>query len=117
MRDAVRRQTSTFDVGARAHELMVRAHRLRRRGDHRRAALTMREACGLDHLSAAHWMMYGNYLAHLGRRDDAEHAMKQALYLRERSGEKAKANVIRRELLRVGRASQPRVRVGRTSPR
>jgi hypothetical protein len=43
-------------------------------------------------------MMLGHLQAQLGHRRAAEHAMKQALFLRERHGEARKARVIRRLL-------------------
>lgn len=105
MRNSAPTRVLEFAAEDRARDLVVRAFKLRRRGEHRRATLTLREACGLDHRNAAHWMIYGSYLATLGRRDDAEHAMKQSLYLREREGAKAKAKVVRGQLLRLARAA------------
>jgi Flp pilus assembly protein TadD len=63
--------------------------------------MSFREATALDESNAARWMLYARLLVRLGQRDDAERAMKQSLFLRERSGEKAKANVIRRLLLNL----------------
>jgi Flp pilus assembly protein TadD len=63
--------------------------------------MSLREATALDESNPARWMLYARALARLGQRHEAERAMKQALFLRERSGEKAKANVIRRLLLNL----------------
>jgi Flp pilus assembly protein TadD len=89
------------DLADRAEELTQRALRLQRKGELRRASMTFREATALDEANAARWMMYAHLLVRLGQRDEAERAMKQALFLRERSGEKAKANVIRGLLLKL----------------
>jgi len=85
----------------RAHELAVRALKLRRKGELRRAALTLRQACGLDEDNSARWMMLAHLLVGSGRRGEAGQAMRQALYLCQRNGERAKANVIRRLLLHL----------------
>jgi len=79
----------------------VRALKLQRRGELRRASLTLREATSLEESNAARWMLYAHVLLQLGQRDDAELAMKQSLFLRERQGEKGKAGVIRRLLLNL----------------
>jgi Flp pilus assembly protein TadD len=96
-------RTNDTSVAARAVELTARAHRLRRKGELRRACVAFREACALDEHDAARWLWFGDALARMGKRDEAERAMKQALFLRERSAEKAKANVIRGLMLQLGR--------------
>ncbi|HMI82937.1 MAG TPA: hypothetical protein VK550_02530 [Polyangiaceae bacterium] len=103
MRRAICPQTRDTDVAERASGLTARAHRLRRKGEFRRASVALREACALDEQHAPRWLWLGDTLARLGRRDEAELAMKQALYLRVMSAENAKANVIRRLLLQLGR--------------
>jgi Flp pilus assembly protein TadD len=92
------------DAIERARDLTLRAHRLRRKGELRRALVALREACGLDEQHAARWVWLSYVLRLLGKRDEAEQAMKQALYLRQRNGEKSKANVIRDLLFQLGRA-------------
>jgi Flp pilus assembly protein TadD len=77
---------------------------LRRKGDLRRAIVSLREACAFDETDAARWAFFGNVLFRRGKRDEAAHALKQALYLRERRGERAKANVIRRLILNLAAA-------------
>jgi Flp pilus assembly protein TadD len=98
-------QIGDFDFAERAEELTLRALKLQRRGELRRASLTMREATSLDESNAARWMLFAQMLIRLGQRDDAERAMKQSLFLRERRGEKVKANVIRRLLLNLAGCS------------
>ena len=92
------------DFDDRARELTTRAHKLKRKGELRRAAVTLREACGLDEGNAARWVLFGDLLFRMGKRDEAARAMKQALYLREQNGEKAKASVIRRLILNLARS-------------
>jgi Flp pilus assembly protein TadD len=86
----------------RAADLTGRAHRLRRKGELRRAANLYREACALDECDAPRWLWLGSTLARLGKRDEAERALKQALFLRLQDAEKEKANVIRGLLLHLG---------------
>lgn len=101
MRRLAYRHVSHFDLADRARELTARALRLQRRGDLRRASLTLREATALDESDAARWMLYAHVLVGMGQRDDAERAMRQSLFLREQRGEKMKANVVRRLLLNL----------------
>jgi Flp pilus assembly protein TadD len=97
------RYSNDADVAERAIELTARGHRLRRKGELRRACLAFREACALDEADAARWLWLGDTLARMGKRDEAERAMKQALYLRLQAAEKAKATVIRGLMLKLGR--------------
>jgi cytochrome c-type biogenesis protein CcmH/NrfG len=89
----------------RADILARRARRLRQKGELRRAAIALREACALFEGNAARWMMLGHLHVRLGNQRDAERAMKQALYLREQGGERRKAQVIRRLLSRLNDAA------------
>ncbi|HEY3592321.1 MAG TPA: hypothetical protein VGL13_00545 [Polyangiaceae bacterium] len=91
-------QISIAGPHQRAEILARRARRLRRKGELRSAALALREACALVEGDAARWMMLGDLHVRLGKRREAERAMKQALFLREQSGEDRKADVIRRLL-------------------
>ena len=90
-------------VSDRAEELTARAQKLRRKGELRRAAVMLREACALDERNAARWVALGDMLFRLGKKDEAAHAMKQSVFLRERAGEKPKANVVRRLILNLAR--------------
>jgi len=90
----------------RADMLARRARRLRQQGEYRRAAVALREACALAEGDAARWMLLGDLHARLGKRRDAERAMKQALYLREQGGEPRKAQVIRRLLSQLNEAGE-----------
>ena len=106
MRKKSRNQPCEIDPRERADELTLRAYKLRRRGELRKSVLCLREACGLDEANAARWMILGVRFAELGKRDDAERSMKQSLFLRERAGEKAKANVVRGLLLKLARVAR-----------
>jgi Flp pilus assembly protein TadD len=92
-------------VADRAGELTARAHRLRRKGELRRAVVALREACALDEGNPSRWVWLADALGRTGKRDEAERALKQALYLRQQGGEKAKANVVRRLILQLGRVA------------
>lgn len=89
------------DSEARASELAARARRLREKGELRRASIALREACHLDESNAARWMLYGAIAAEMGRRADAEQAMRHSLWLRERERDAPRAAVIRRVLLKL----------------
>jgi Flp pilus assembly protein TadD len=89
----------------RAADLAARARRLRSKGKWRPASLALREACHLDESNAANWMLYGALAARMGKRADAEQAMKHALWLRERGGDARRAAVIRRVLLKLAAVS------------
>lgn len=73
--------------------LVVRARKLRQKGDLRRALVTLREACKLDEWRARTWTLLGAELARLGQRADAVQAFEQARWLRARAGDKARAAV------------------------
>jgi hypothetical protein len=60
-------------------------------------------ACALDERGAARWTLLGDVLFRMGKKEEAAGAMKQAIHLRERAGEKAKANVVRRLILTLAR--------------
>jgi Flp pilus assembly protein TadD len=99
---SIRKEISDFCD--RAEELTARAQKLRRKGELRRAVVALREACAIDEENAVRWMLLGDVLFRTGKKDDAARAMKQALYLRERQGDRARANAIRRIMLNLGRA-------------
>jgi Flp pilus assembly protein TadD len=92
------------DFVERARDLAGRAQKLRRKGELRRAAVVLREACALDEKNAAHWASLGIVLFRMGKREEAAGALKQAVYLRERSGERTKATALRRVLLKLAGA-------------
>jgi Flp pilus assembly protein TadD len=95
-----------WSIADRADELTVRALRQRRKGELRRAAVSLRAACALDEANASRWVMLGDVLFRTGKKDEAARALKQAVYLCEQSGHKAKANVVRRLILNLARAPE-----------
>ena len=68
-----------------------RALRLRRRGQARKAWLLLREACQRQASDARLWTLYGVECARLGKRDCAEKALGQAVWLRQRARQTARA--------------------------
>lgn len=76
--------------------LVVRARKLRQKGDQRRALLMLREACHLDEWRARTWTLLGAFLGELGQRGEAVTALHRARWLRARAGEKARAAVTAR---------------------
>ena len=103
LRKALSLKTDDAPVFDRVNELTARALRLRRKGELRRAAVALREACALDEAHPARWLWLSDVLGRMGKRHEAEQALKQALFLRQQAGEKAKANVIRGLLLHLAR--------------
>lgn len=90
MRRQRRTQVNTLPAG---NGLLGRAWRYRRRGEHRRAMLTLKEACHGEKDSARLWTLYAVQCVRAGRREEATKALKQALFLRQRSRDAARARV------------------------
>lgn len=88
-------------------DLLARARRHRRRGEHRRAMLVMKEICHRVLDDARLWTIYAVACVRAGRRDEAADALKQALWLRQRDRHVDKARVTRELLsgLLAGNAS------------
>ncbi len=84
------RQTSQ-DFGPTDPLAKVRRHR--RRGEFRSAMLAMREICYRAADDARLWTLYAHHCLGAGRRDDALHALKQAVWLRQRNQDASKARV------------------------
>lgn len=72
-----------------------RARRQAERGDHRRAMLILREACFGAEADARLWVLYGMQCLRARRKDEAFRALGQALWLRERARDHARARVMR----------------------
>ena len=87
--------------------LVRRALRFQRKGEARRAFVALREAALGNDRSARLWTLYGVQCARMGRLDAATQALSHAVWLRERSGEDAKARVTRSLIDRMcpGRAA------------
>ncbi len=90
-----------MDQSERACQLVRQAASFRRRGTLRRALLALQQACLVDESNAAHWVIYGDLARRMGKRAEAEKAMKQALWLRQRMGDRPRIRVIRQLLLQL----------------
>ena len=78
-----------------------RARRHMRRGEPRKALVTLREACLMDERDASLWTQYGTLLAQVGRVDDAAQALRHALWLRRSAGDAPRARVTERLIDRL----------------
>ena len=77
---------------ADAEELLVaKARRLRARGELRKAAVALREACMRDESAAALWTLWGVLEAKIGRDAEARRALKHAVWLRRTAGDAKRA--------------------------
>lgn len=83
-----------------------RARRMRRRGEHRRAMITLREAVCRQNEDARLWTLYGAQCMRVGKTQDAERAFTQALWLRQQGRDQARARVTRRILERLRRGER-----------
>ena len=88
--------------------LVLRARRLRRRGEQRRAMLILRDACHASEDSARLWTLYAAQCMRVGKRDDAIDALNRAVWLRERNSDSARAKVTRDLLERLAQGIFPR---------
>jgi Flp pilus assembly protein TadD len=87
--------------------LVLRARRLRRRGEQRRAMLILREACHAAEDCARLWTLYAAQCMRVGKRDDATDALTRAIWLRERERDSARAKVTRDLLDRLAQGRFP----------
>jgi len=72
-----------------------RARRQSERGDERRAMLILREACFAAESDAGLWVHYGLSCLRARRRDEGFRALAHALWLRERSRDQRRVQVMR----------------------
>jgi Flp pilus assembly protein TadD len=86
---------------------VLRARRLRRRGEERRAMLILREACHAAEDCARLWTLYAAQCMRVGKRDDATDALTRAVWLRERDRDAARAKVTRDLLERLAQGRFP----------
>lgn len=96
--------TQDVTLDQRLHQ----ARRQRRRGDERKALLILREVCFQAASDARLWTLYAHQCWRTGRRDDACQALRQALWLREKARDEARARVLR-ALLSAAETSQAQV--------
>jgi hypothetical protein len=80
-----------------ADVLLRRARRLAKNGEHRKAALALRERAGIVDEAAA-WVMAGAMWAKARRQEDALAALRHGMWLHQRAGSAARARVVARIL-------------------
>lgn len=84
-------------------ELLVRrARRAQQRGERRQALVALREAALLAETDAKVWALYGSACAKANRLEEAERALGQALYLRQRQHDTRRVNSLRHVMQRLG---------------
>ena len=76
--------------------LVRRARRFRRRGEHRQAMLSLREACQTGGQCPRLWTLYAVACMRVRRLDDAKQALRQALWLRQRARDDRRVKVMQR---------------------
>lgn len=82
-----------------AEAACVRARRARRRGLVRDEVNALRLACSMRENDATLWTLLAVALQRMSRTAEALEALRQALWLRERAGDSARARVTRELLL------------------
>jgi Flp pilus assembly protein TadD len=96
-----RRQNSPTAAASPSEVLCRRAWRSIRRGESRRAMLSLREAAYGDEDDARLWTLYGAHCLRMGYLEAARHALTHAAWLRERRQEPRKAKIVRELLAAV----------------
>jgi Flp pilus assembly protein TadD len=87
---------------SRTELLLKRARRAQQRGERRQALVALREAALLAETDAKVWALYGSACAKANRLPEAERALGQALYLRQRQRDVPRANSLRNVMERLG---------------
>ena len=95
-------QPSQAALASRTQVLLRRARRARQRGERRQALVALREATLLAETDATLWALYGSACARANRLEEAQRAFGQALYLRQRARDTARANTLRAIIERLG---------------
>jgi hypothetical protein len=75
--------------------LLRRARKLASKGEHRKAALALRERAGIVD-DPASWVMAGAMWAKARRTDDALAALQHGMWMHHKSGNEARARVVAR---------------------
>ena len=96
-----RRTSHSIPAETREMALCRRARTWRRRGEHRRALLALREAAHFCEDDARLWALYGAQCARMGRLGEAREALVHAAWLRERRQEHEKARTTRAFVARL----------------
>ena len=91
----------------REETLLRQARRHARRGDERGAMLALRECCFSARENARLWTLYGFACWRARRQKDAVDALRQALWLRQRNRDEARARVVRTLLKRIESGETP----------
>lgn len=86
---------------SRTELLLSRARRAQQRGERRQALVALREAALLDETNPKLWALYGAACAKANRFEEAERALGQALYLRQREHDAPRANALRAVIERL----------------
>ena len=102
-----RRTQSIPEQGSREQVLLRRARRHERRGQGRKAIVAAREACFLAATDARLWAVYASYCWKAGRMPEACDALRQAIWYRERSRDRARASVLKGLLSKLERGLVP----------
>jgi Flp pilus assembly protein TadD len=79
---------------SRIEQLLSRARKAQRRGERRQALVAFREAALLAESDPRIWALYGSACFKSNRRVDAERALGQALYLRQRAHDLPRAEAL-----------------------
>lgn len=95
MRRTRRHRQQPAGSESREETLLRRARRHRRRGEHRKAMLALREACYASDACPRLWTLYAMSCLRAGRSADGAQALRQALWLRQRDRDDARARVTR----------------------
>jgi hypothetical protein len=88
-------------ASAASPDLAARARRLHRRGDERKALVTLRLACCDDNRNPKLWVQYGHYAWLGGKLSEAREAFTQAVWLFERRQQQKRADTVRDYATRV----------------
>ena len=87
---------------SRTELLLSRARRAQQRGERRQALVALREATLLAETDPKLWALYGAACVKANRMGEAERALSQALYLRQRQHDPRRANSLRSVIERLG---------------
>jgi tetratricopeptide (TPR) repeat protein len=95
----MQRRISTLPISP-LRALNQRAARLLRKGETRKAALALREAASMAADGPA-YVRLAHVLSQLGKRDEALHALKQALYCFRHDHQRGRARTVARMILKL----------------
>jgi Flp pilus assembly protein TadD len=99
---AMKQRSENPGFPSRTELLLARARRAQQRGERRQAWVALREATLLAETDARVWALYAAACVKSNRLDEAERAFGQALYLRQRAHDTARAQALRVVMARLG---------------